>query len=60
MGNESRKTSKTSLLTLEAIDTLNSASLTEIVQYIEIPLSTLHTHLHTLKEMEYGVREDNE
>lgn len=57
MGKESRKTSKTSLLTLEAIRDLDSASLTEIAEYSGIPISTLHTHLQTLQEMEYVVRE---
>ncbi|ELZ29384.1 transcriptional regulator [Halogeometricum pallidum JCM 14848] len=60
MGKESRKTSETSLLTLEAICDLDSASLTEIAEYTGIPVSTLHTHLQTLQQMEYVIREDQE
>ncbi|RYJ08384.1 IclR family transcriptional regulator [Halogeometricum borinquense] len=60
MGKESRKTSKTSLLTIEAIRDLEGASLTEIAEYTDIPISTLHTHLQTLQEMEYVIREDRE
>ncbi|SEP01098.1 transcriptional regulator, IclR family [Halogranum amylolyticum] len=60
MGKESRKTSKTSLLTIEAIQELESASLSEISNHTNIPVSTLHTHLQTLEEMEYIIREDGD
>lgn len=46
-GKEPRKASKTSLLMLESIRGLDSASLTEIAEYTEIPASTLQTHLQT-------------
>ncbi|SDX75867.1 IclR family transcriptional regulator [Halopenitus persicus] len=57
MGNRSRTTSKTSLLTIEAIRDLEGATLSEISDHTGIPVSTLHTHLRTLREMEYVVRE---
>jgi len=53
MGNQSRKTSKTSLEIIEAVGELDGARLTEISDYTDIPTSTLHTHLQTLTQNEY-------
>ncbi|SEH41336.1 DNA-binding transcriptional regulator, IclR family [Halopenitus malekzadehii] len=58
MGNQSRKTSKTSLEAIEAIRDLEGATLSEIADHTDVPVSTLHTHLQTLREMEYVIRDD--
>lgn len=60
MGNESRKTSKTSLYAIEAIRDLDDATLSNIAEYTDIPVSTLHTHLQTLRETEYVIQEGHE
>lgn len=48
-----RKTTKTSLAIVEAINDLNGATLTELSDHTDLPTSTLHTHLKTLEEAEY-------
>lgn len=60
MGKQSRKTSKTSMEIIEAVGELDSASLTEISDYTDIPTSTLHTHLQTLKQNEYLQKKNSE
>lgn len=60
MGNSSRKTSQTSLRIIEAVAELGHATLTEISEYTGIPTSTLHTHLQTLEQGEFLIKQDNE
>jgi len=60
MGKESRRTSQTSLRIIEAVSELGHATLTEISEYCGIPTSTLHTHLQTLEQGEYLIKQGNE
>lgn len=55
-----RKTTKTSMAVAEAIHDLNGATLSELSDYTGLATSTVHTHLHTLKQLEYIVEIDGE
>ncbi len=54
-----RKTTKTSLAVVEAINNLEGATLTELADHTGLATSTLHTHLKTLEEAEYVTRIGN-
>ncbi len=56
---DTRKTTKTSLAIVEAINDLDGATLTELADYTGLATSTLHTHLKTLEEAEYVTRSGN-
>ncbi|WP_129115583.1 IclR family transcriptional regulator [Halegenticoccus tardaugens] len=48
---------ETSLRVLEALKHLGSAGVTELAKELNIPKSTVYTHLNTLRQNEYVVRE---
>ncbi|MHC3437450.1 IclR family transcriptional regulator [Natrialbaceae archaeon A-gly3] len=54
-----RKTTKTSLAIVEAINDLDGATLTELADHTGLATSTLYTHLKTLEQAEYVTRSDN-
>ncbi len=56
---DTRKTTQTSLAVVEAINTLDGATLTELADHTSLATSTLHTHLKTLEEAEYVTRIGN-
>ncbi|RQG90076.1 IclR family transcriptional regulator [Natrarchaeobius halalkaliphilus] len=58
-GGDTRKTTKTSLAVVEAINELDGATLSELADHTGLATSTLHTHLRTLEETEYVTRIDN-
>lgn len=47
-----------SLRVLEEVATLDSAGVTQLSNRLDIPTSTVHIHLETLKQNEYLVKED--
>lgn len=57
---ETRKTTETSFQVLDAVDSLNGATLSELAEYTGLAISTVHTHLQTLIESEYVVEVDGE
>lgn len=54
-----RKTTKTSLAVVEAINNLEGATLTELADHTGLATSTVHTHLKTLESTEYVTRIGN-
>ncbi|RQG98991.1 IclR family transcriptional regulator [Natrarchaeobius oligotrophus] len=55
-GGDTRKTTKTSLAVVEAVNELDGATLSELAEHTGLATSTLHTHLRTLEETEYVTR----
>jgi len=55
-----RKTTQTSLAIAEAVNDLGGATLSELSEYTDLATSTVHTHLHTLEQLEYVVEIDGE
>lgn len=61
MGNHSRilTTTETSIRIVEAIQSLEGATLMELSEELSLAPSTLHAHLGTLEKNKYLVKEDN-
>jgi Transcriptional regulator len=55
-----RKTTQTSLTIVDAVNDLSGATLSELSDYTGLATSTVHTHLHTLEQLEYVVEIDDE
>lgn len=56
-GPRTHETTETSLAVLEAVTEINGGTLSELSEHTGLATSTLHTHLRTLVEAEYVIRE---
>jgi DNA-binding IclR family transcriptional regulator len=57
---DTRKTTERSLQTLEAVGELEGATLSELAEYMNLAVSTLHTHIRTLENAGYVAEVDGE
>ena len=55
---EQRKTTTTSLQVIDGVNTLDGASLSEIAEYMKMSTSTLYTHLKTLENNGYIIKDN--
>lgn len=52
------RATETSLRIIEALRELDGAGVTELAAHLDLPKSTVHTHLQTLRQCEYVVKRD--
>lgn len=52
------RATETSLRIIEALRELDGAGVTELAAHLDLPKSTVHTHLQTLRRSEYVVKRD--